>query len=431
MYRKFIEKSISFEQVKITSKTIDIFLFLAALALVTGYIIINLVIKPGAGTGQTDMLLSQRCFDFFGKDMAETLIREFQERNPELRIRLINISTEKNREPDLLFFDDSEFPDLLRKNALVSLKSYIYTESGAEQFAIPLASFTDLLFYNIELLEAAGFDRPPKTRDEFLACAKAVAGGGNAAGTALGLSPNDRQALSRDVFSWIWAAGGSFWLQPETAQTRPDRPVFNNKTGVDVISFLDELYREGILAPQSFTKTGADRLEEFAQGKIAMMSASSRDIPRLREKMGDSAFGITTIPGYSLPGKNSIALSNIYAGISAGCKDTDNAWSFLVFLAEQNQVLSAGLKAIPGAIIPGLPSGFSSPGYFNDDPYYSKVREIFESSKTIQGFSGKAQAEEFENIVWEELQVHFEEDRKAEETAVAIQKRWDSLYFRN
>jgi hypothetical protein len=81
---------------------------------------------------------------------------------------------------------------------------------------------------------------------------------------------------------------------------------------------------------------------------------------------------------------------------------------------------------MPG-VIPGLPSGFSSAGYANDDPYFSKIREIFEASEIVQGFSGKAEAEEYENIVREELWAHFEKNPRAEETAAAIQRRWDSL----
>jgi len=159
-----------------------------------------------------------------------------------------------------------------------------------------------------------------------------------------------------------------------------------------------------------------------------MMIASSRDIPLLKEKMGSGAFGITAIPGSGQPGKSGIGLSGIYAGISANCKDPDNAWSFLAFLVEESPVLSAGLRALPG-VIPGLPSGFSSANYAYDDPYYSKVREIFEASEIVQGFSGKARAEEFENIVREQLRAHFEKKPKAEETAAAIQKQWDSLNF--
>jgi len=62
-----------------------------------------------------------------------------------------------------------------------------------------------------------------------------------------------------------------------------------------------------------------------------------------------------------------------------------------------------------------------------DDPFYSKARDIFESSEIVQGFSKTAGAEVFERIVLEEMRGFFENSRTAEQTAAAIQKRWDEI----
>jgi hypothetical protein len=81
--------------------------------------------------------------------------------------------------------------------------------------------------------------------------------------------------------------------------------------------------------------------------------------------------------------------------------------------------LCAELKAVPGdaaQLIPGE--------YMRDDPYYSKAREIFESSQIVSGFYGKAGAQKFERAVLEEMREFFESGRTAEQTAVAIQQRW-------
>lgn len=367
------------------------------------------IFRYTAGPSRTELILAGQCEDLFGKETVDALIQEFEERNPELRIRLAtNDPGAKNRSgPDIIIFDEDEFNGL----SLSSLNSYIHTESGAEQQAIPLVSFMDLLFYNIELLQAAGFDRPPKTRAEFLACAKAVsaahAADGNSTdsgiyGAALGLSPKDPQALRRDVFSWIWAAGGE--LRQEDA--------FGGKTVSDVLAFLGQLKSEGALAPGSFEKTGADRLEEFARGKIALMITSARVIPALQKEMGGN-FGITVIPGSAgpvSPEKNILGLSGIYAGISADSAHPDEAWGFLIFLAEKSPALSAKLKAVPGSL-PG-PFSASNAGaavvdYKTDDPLYSKARDIFEASDIAQGFAGQSLSEEFERIARKELNVLF------------------------
>lgn len=444
MYRKINGKSRGWD-----AKRIDIFLFLAATVLCLTFIGTNLFIKNAAAQ-RAELILSRQCEDLFGGDVVGALIEEFEERHPELRLRLESADADdsggQSPMPDIVFFDEGRFK--VSQAALIPLNPYLAVETGdetgapveaaagvetaAEQRAILLVSFMDLFFYNIEILAAAGFDRPPKTRDEFLACAKAVSGlraasgeagsgftGSGVYGAALGLSEDDPLALRRDVFSWIWAAGGD--LNPPD---RDGRPYFAGRTVIDVIAFLEQLNREGTFAPGTFVRTGADRIEEFAEGKIAMMIASSREIPFLRKRMNPSAFGVTIIPGSSAAAKNSIALSGIYAGISAGCPRPDEAWTFLAFLAEKSPALAAGLEAVPGSL-PEFPGAFSG-DYIKEDPLYSKALDIFEASEIVQGFSGQS-VEELEHVVREELRLFFERDQSPADTAAAIQRRWDSL----
>ena len=381
--------------------------------IVTGY-----VFKPAAGNKITELYLSPRCVELFGGGLTEALLREFEEQNPDLRIILLDRNSASQAKADILIFDEGDFYGLAADNALISLENYIDYETG-ELYAIPLVSFMDLLFYNIDLLKDSGFDRPPKTREEFLNYAKTVSSSrtSGAYGAALSLSPMDRQALSRDIFSWIWAAGGNFW-QGE------DKPVINSRPLIADISFFGSLYREGVLAPLSFYTTGEQRLEEFAQGKVAMMVASTRAIPALREKMGDDAFSITTIPGSGSAGKYSVGISSFYTGISADCAHPDEAWGFLEFLAERSPFLCEELKAVPGIV-----SDFFSGDYLKDDPFYSKARDIFDSSQIVHGFSGKPDAEDFETAALEEMRIFFETNRSAQETATAIQQRWDMFFL--
>ena len=438
MYTKKKKKSIYKPERK------DLVLILSILILIISPFIINFILGLNSKLRQIDLFLSPRCEDFFGIEITENLMRDFQEQNPDLQISLLNpeefsAETRRNRgsrmdekgrgslipQPDIIIFDEGDFSGLIDSGALLPLMPYIQSEGSiavkdTELFAIPLVSFMDLLFYNIELLQTAGFDRPPKTRDEFIVYAKTVSGGNEAAGAAIGLSPGDNLSLSRDIFSWIWAAGSDFWLGADSRNVQG--PVINTRPIIADIAFLGRLYREGALAPMSFSMTGEQRLEEFAQGKFAMMIASTRVIPALREKMGDNLFGITAIPGGETAGKYSIGISGLYAGISAESEHPDRAWAFLEFMAGQSLLFCAELKAVPG-IVSDLISG----DYANDDPFYSKARDIFYSSEIVSGFSGKAGAQEFEDAVREELYIFFEGSRTAQETANAIQRKWDEI----
>jgi ABC-type glycerol-3-phosphate transport system substrate-binding protein len=407
MYLKNLKKSI------LHVNRIDIFIIIAILVLIITPLIINLFFKIEAGSKQVNLYISVSSEELFGKELMETLMLEFEEQNPDIRLRAAYSAL--TVEPDILFFSEGDYSALTAAGALTELNSYTNYESGTRQMAIPLVSFMDMLFYNIDILAAAGFDHPPKTRDEFTAYARAVSrSNSGAAGYALSLSPNDRQALSRDIFSWIWAAGGNF-------RTGEEAPFLTRAITSD-ISFFGLLNRDELLAPDIFETTGDQRLDDFVRGKEAMIIASTRTIPYLRAKMGDSAFGVTTIPVSETGGKYCISLSSVYAGISANTAYPGEAWSFLEFLAEKSLLLCAELKAVPGMVSNIIPGD-----YVSDDPFYSKAWDIFEASYITESFSGKRGAQEYETIFLEEFRFFLENNRTAQETTAAIQKRWDEV----
>jgi len=374
----------------------DIFILAALLIVILTPIIINLFFKLEAKSKQVNLYLSASGEELFGKDLMETLIREFEEKNPDIQLKFTNAASAA--EPDVLFFNEGDYGAFIAANALMELNAFTEYDSGAKQMAIPLVSFMDMLFYNIDILSAAGFDRPPKTRDEFLTYARAVSrGDSGAAGYALSLSRRDRQALARDVFSWIWASDGNLFSVDEEGVL-----VFN-KDAIKELSFFGVLNKEGMLAPNIFETTGDERLEAFVQGKTAMIIASTGVIPYLREKMGDNAFGVTTIPVSGTGGKYTVGISSVYVGISANTAYPESAWSFLSFLAGKSNLLCEKLNAVPGMVSNIIPGD-----YVRVDPFYSKAWEIFEASVAAENLSVKPEAREYENNFLEELKTFFE-----------------------
>jgi len=422
MYSENSKKSIYFH-----NRT-DLFIIFLVFILTVCPIIIYTVLHLNPGRRQKDIYLSANCEEIFGGKTIETLVNEFNGQNPDLRILLLNVPGDKigdkTREPDILFFDESEFNDLAAAGTLLPIEPLSEVETGALITAVPLVSFMDLLFFNIELLQAAGFDRPPKTMEDFFLYAKTVSTANNgiladAAGAVMALK---EQSLSRDIFSWIWAAGWNFW--PDEGS--PSAPVINSKSVINELNILGRLYRDGVLSLNSFEMTEEQALEGFANGKIAMLIASTRAIPALRERMGDNAFGITTIPGAGAAGKYSVSLTGIFAGINKNCAYPDAAWVFLEFLAGKSPLLCAQLKAVPG-YVPDLVSS-DTKNYIKEDPFYAKAWDIFESSVVVRGFLGVPGAQEYENAVSEEIRPFFEGRRTAQETVNAIQRRWDEVF---
>ena len=406
-YHRFIEKSKSLctgliRKIQPLGKfikqgwVVDIFLFAIAVALLV-FFFVNRTHKAAIEPERVSLSLSSQCGDLFGRETVNALIREFEEQNPDLRVQEITPeATGDAGAADIVFFDDSGFSGLMNAAALASLAPYNYTGTQAGQWALPLVSFMDLFIYNIDILQAANLDRPPKTRAEFLAAAKAVVENNPAPSEqepvfafALGLSPADTAALRRDFYPWVWANGGEVRLESE----EPALP----RAVTDAIAFFGRLHGEELLAPGTFEKTGAQRLREFAEGKIAMLTASARDIAFLRNNAPGITFGITTLPAVT-QGKTRLGLSGIYAGISSDCSLPDEAWKFLAFFAGKKHILAEALGAVPGS----FPEVFADE-YIAEDPLYSKARDIFEAADIVEYGPGQPHEEEINRLIREKL----------------------------
>jgi ABC-type glycerol-3-phosphate transport system substrate-binding protein len=326
-----------------------------------------------------DITISSQFRSLFGKDLADALIQEFGEQHPDLRIQEISLSAAVSSPPDIVFFDDSEIGGLIDNSALASLDPYHY--EWAAHWALPLVSFMDIFVYNIDILKAANRDRPPKTRVEFLAAARAVTESKeNVFAYALGLHPEDTLALRRELYPWVWANGG-------------DIHAIDSREVMDIVAFMGQLNREKLLMPETFEKTGAQRLEAFAQGKVAMMTVSARDIAFLRNNAENFDFGITAMPVIT-PGKNRLGLLHIYAGINSACTLPDEAWTFLAFLAGKSHVLAEALGAVPGRFSGAFPGE-----YIAKDSLYAKAWDIFEAADIVKHQSGAPPEKETNDIL--------------------------------
>ncbi|MDR2102458.1 MAG: extracellular solute-binding protein, partial [Treponema sp.] len=368
----------------------------------------------------------------------KALIDEFEAQNPRIQIRLdtrsygetrsflVNRSGAEEPLPDIIALDYQWLYELVRQKTLEPLAAYRETgdfslqnqqdlpEGHYEQWAVPLVSFMYPLFYNIGILKEAGFDRPPKTRTEFLDYALAITGkAAGRYGTALSLGEDNHRDIYREILPWFWAAG--------TCLIQDGRTNFTGPPVIETLGFIDRFHREGILSPGSFSKTEAQKREEFLAGKIGMMIGSLRDIDLFRERLGEDNFGITAIPGPDgYIGKPVFGLSSWYAGISRRSSHKDEAWRFLAFLTERISSPAVKVHAMPER-------GKGGDGSTGVDPHYAKAYEIYQAGDVIREFSGDLRAPGLDSIVREELYAMLEQGRSPGESAAAMQKKWEAL----
>jgi multiple sugar transport system substrate-binding protein len=378
--------------------------------------------------------------------ILDKLIAEFEKKHPGITVKLDNRSyhemedlilnglndkiagfTEDFLAADILALDSRWLYGLVQNDMLEPLGDYkkksdfvpALQPSGQEdvydEWAFPLVSFMAPLFYNIDVLSEAGFDRPPKTWTDFLSCARRITAPSEGRyGAGLSLSQGDPQGVYLDIYSWIWASGAVILNQ--------GKPNFTAPEVVETLAFLDKMYNEGLFSPDSFSTSREQKLKDFVSGKIGMMIASVQDIESIRKDMKDQRFGITTIPGPDIYlGKPAFGLTNWYAGISRESGHKEYAWEFISFLAKQSPVLAAGSHAVPG-------SGNGLEDYLKGDSFYSKAYNIYEGGDGIQEFDGYPAVHVLDFIVREELRNMFEQRQNPKETAEAIQRKWEEVF---
>jgi multiple sugar transport system substrate-binding protein len=420
-------------------KKIDLtLLVLALILLAVGFLFTRLIKKVNpVQKKDTVLVFTQWWQDELEAETLSVLKTEFETLNPGVTIQLDNrpyaeiLSAIRSHEvsplkSDILGLDPLWFEDLLRQDLLEELDAYtpsgnqspdsppVVPEQGYEKWGRHLISFTSPLFYNIELLQSAGFDRPPKSRAEILTYARSVTNKSAGQYTlALALSPENPQGVYRDLFSWIWASS--------PAMTQEGRPDFSARTITSTLTFLKQLRQEELLLPGTFTRTDAEKREDFIQGHSVMMIASVADINVLRKRMGESAFGITAIPGESsFGGKPILGLTGWYLGIPRSSEHKDEAWAFLSFLLERGALIAEKAHAVPG-------SRGNAIDFITGDPLYAKAYDMYTVGETVQEFTGIPRVDEFEALVREQVYALFEKDQSPEETARHIQQHWEEL----
>jgi multiple sugar transport system substrate-binding protein len=265
-----------------------------------------------------------------------------------------------------------------------------------ESANLPLLSFISVLYYNIDILKEAGFSRPPKSRSEFLACARAISGREDNR-WGLVMDETGSRQIYNDVYPWFWAAG---------LQLLGDgRPTVNSRQFIEGLSFLSSLNSEGLILHGS-------KLEDFGSGKAAFMISSTKDITYIRERLGETSFDISNVPfPDNFAGKTYYGDFQWAVAISSNSAHKEEAALFADFLAGKASILSEKAEAMPGGSISSR------------DPFYLKAWDIAIAAEPAREFAGLPWAE-LEKIFREERDLLFAGESAPAETAAAVQRRW-------
>ena len=208
------------------------------------------------------------------------------------------------------------------------------------EFGLSIASWGAGILYNKDLLKTVGAATVPTTWDEFLALL-----------TKLKAADIPGYLESLQGMPTILAA----FLGAVNAGTdnTMDAKIFDGSATfvdywVEPLTQYNRMYAEGLVTTNTVGLKGDQVRDEFAKGKLALMSTGPWDLPAIRETAPEIDMEMVLIPGASgLPPFLAGAASPGYA-ISSASENKEAAEAFLTYLGSKEGVTA--WQKVSGAI---------------------------------------------------------------------------------
>lgn len=293
---------------------------------------------------------------FESKDVMQPLIKEFEEKHPDVSIDYSARSFSdlfSYKETLLTRLTQGSGPDIFRfhvswlgqfKKELASAPESVISQTDFENnffninketlikddkiYAIPLEYDGLELFYNTEIFNEATISAAPKTWEEFRQIAvKLTKRDQNdritQAGAAVGTSLNTAHAT--DILSLMMV---------QSAVNIPDDLI--SEEAQAALDFYVNLVKED----KVWDETLPFSIIAFANKQVAMMFAPSWRVFDLQNLNPDLKFSIARVPQLPQIGEEEgVSLATYWVeGVSADSKHQKEAWEFLKFLGEKEQM---------------------------------------------------------------------------------------------
>ncbi|MFB9659979.1 ABC transporter substrate-binding protein [Glycomyces mayteni] len=257
--------------------------------------------------------------------------------------------------PDIALVNAFETGQLADAGIIEDLSAYAdewgeqdaYYEAGWETgqvdgatYGIPHLADDYALYYNEDVLAAAGVE-VPTTWDEMEAAAAAIADSG-AASYGLAMSGIEGAEGATGILLRTLAAGG-------------DLAGFGGEAGVAALESIQRMTASGGLSEGFLTWNEDDAMAAFTNGEAAMAINSASAVNVVRENAPDLAWNVAPLPADAT---EATFLSAENLAIGAGSGDADAAWDLIEWL-QQPSVLEEYLPErnklparsdVPGAV---------------------------------------------------------------------------------
>ncbi|WP_274361855.1 ABC transporter substrate-binding protein [Paenibacillus thermotolerans] len=292
-------------------------------------------------------------------EWEKKMIADFEKENPKIKVKLEQIPQNEidqrlttmissGKVPDVWSSNwaNSGFATYLKMGALLDMTPYIEKDAAelatinqdimniykidGKIYGVPMLSIGSFLFYNKDLLDAAGLPYPPTdwddeswNYDKMLEYAKALTKDvGDPEKQVFGILNNDSPNKK------AWAFGGDFFRPEAYTTTVMGEPTVMRPENLEAIQFNVDLIHKHKVAPNQATLDAVSQLgDPFMTGRVAMVINGGWGF--WAYKPAEFRWGVAPIPWHE---KRQISLYVDPWNISAKSKHPDEAWELVKFL---------------------------------------------------------------------------------------------------
>lgn len=278
-----------------------------------------------------------------------------------------------------------------------------------QQWCIPQNVSSLVVYYNLDLFDAAGLSYPSQdwSQEDFMAAARAltrdVDGDGKIDQYGVGIEPS----LMR-LAPFVWQAGGDI---VDNAQ-QPTRLSLDSPAALAAFQwFVDLQVKEG-MTPDMAAETAEASENRFLNGRLGMYFNSRRGTPTYRT-ISDFAWDVAPLP------KGQQAASILHSDgycMAAAAKNKEAAWKFIEYA---NSSAGQTLIAKSGRTVPSLSAVAESPDFLDPKLAPPSSRVFLDVIPSLRGLPLMSTWPAIEEIANREIERAFYGEISVSEAAAA------------
>jgi len=241
-------------------------------------------------------------------------------------------------------------------------------------YSLPYRRDSPAMYYNADMLKAAGYDAPSAAWTDFIEMAKKVTKDGV---YGIGWQLGDQTNSVTRLLGLLYTFGGAIFNDDQT------KCLLDSDAAIKGLHIIVDSYKGGYASPNSIEWNNPKIRDAFGTGKIATFFAVSGEIANIQK-----SYPAINLKTSMVPGVNGYGVSTYNGWTNVMLKNSvnkDAAAKFICYIARPENQLALS------ATFPASSKALQAPKF--SDPLYATFRQQVQNAKPESNYKGWAEVE--------------------------------------